>query len=383
MICQEINEGSITTPAGFTAGAVYVGVKSHKSYKPDVAILYSEVPDTRCAALFTTNRFCAAPVILGRTIAASGRARGVVVNSGNANAGTGEDGIRAAQAVERCAETLLGLPADSLFVSSTGVIGEPLPVEKVKEAVRRIVPALSGDGGHAAAWAIMTTDRMRKEYACRLKLSGGWVHVGVMAKGSGMIHPNLATTLCFLTTDAVLEPSDMHVMLKAACEDSFHMLTVDGDTSTNDSLIMFANGASGIGLDGPEDRAVFAELLEKILQDMAQRIAMDGEGAGHMMRVTVKGLASRQEAREMARTVARANSVKAALGHGTLSEALVLSAAGSAESTADFMKAACHLHLNDKTAEIEITFRDGTETATAFGCDLTEEYVHLNGDYRS
>jgi len=146
---------------------------------------------------------------------------------------------------------------------------------------------------------------------------------------------------------------------------------------------MFANGASGIGLDGPEDRAVFAELLEKILQDMAQRIAMDGEGAGHMMRVTVKGLASRQEAREIARTVARANSVKAALGHGTLSEALVLSAAGSAESTADFMKAACHLRLNDKTAEIEITFRDGDETATAFGCDLTEEYVHLNGDYRS
>ena len=383
MICRQIENGGVTSPAGFTAGAVYAGVKSRKSYKPDVAILFSERPGTACAALFTTNRFCAAPVTLGRELTAGGRARGIVINSGNANAGTGQEGLAAAREVEACAEALLKLQPGELLVSSTGVIGETFPTEKVKDAVRRIVPVLSKDGGTAAAWAIMTTDKMRKEYAGTLQLKGGPVTVGCMAKGSGMIHPNLATTLCFLTTDAAVEPELMHGMLVKACEDSFHMLTVDGDTSTNDSLIMLANGASGVTVTDPEDIKDFETLLSMILGDMARRIAADGEGAEHMLTVEVRGLGLRQEARGIARAVARSNAVKAALGHGKLSEALVLAAAGSAESTADFSLARCRIELGTSAAKILLDFNGGPESATAYGCDLTEEYVHLNGDYRS
>ena len=239
----KIKEGGITSPAGFSAGAVYAGIKSRKSYKPDVAVLLSDRP-AACAALFTTNRFCAAPVTLGREIAARGYLRGIVINSGNANAGTGEPGMAAARAVKAHAEAVFGLEPDSLLVSSTGVIGEQLPVEKVKKAVEEIAPLMSREMGSQAAWAIMTTDRKRKEGAWELSLSGGTVRVGVMAKGSGMIHPNMATTLCFIATDALMEPAPMKAMLKKACDESFHALTVDGDTSTNDSLIMFANGAS-------------------------------------------------------------------------------------------------------------------------------------------
>ncbi|MBO4872103.1 MAG: bifunctional ornithine acetyltransferase/N-acetylglutamate synthase [Lachnospiraceae bacterium] len=380
---QIIENGGITSPAGYLAGAVYAGVKSRKSYKPDVAILLSEKPDTSCAALFTTNRFCAAPVILGREIVKNGHVRGAVINSGNANAGTGEAGLKAARDVEAYAEDLLGLAPGELIVSSTGVIGETLPTEKVKDAVRRIVPALSKDGGGAAAWAIMTTDRMRKEYACTLELSGGQVKVGCMAKGSGMIHPNMATTLCFLTTDAAIEPALLHRLLANACEDSFHMLTVDGDTSTNDTLMMFANGASGVSVREPEDIRDFACLLEQILADMAARIAADGEGAKRLLTVEARGLKTRQEARRIAMAVAGSTLVKAALGHGRLYEALILSAAGNVESDAVFSKAECRIEVASLKAKIVLDFHGGDGSARAFGCDLTEEYIHLNGDYRS
>ena len=380
---QIIENGGVTSPAGFTAGAVYAGVKSRKSYKPDVAVLFSEEPDTACAALFTTNRFCAAPVILGRETVKNGRARGAVINSGNANAGTGEAGLKAAREVEAYAEELLGLKPGALIVSSTGVIGEAFPTEKVKEGVRRIVPALSRDGGGAAAWAIMTTDRMRKEYACTLELSGGQVKVGCMAKGSGMIHPDMATTLCFLTTDAAVEPALMHRMLVKACEDSFHMLTVDGDTSTNDSLFLFANGASGVSVTEPQDIRDFEQLLEQILCDMAARIAADGEGATRLLTVEARGLKTRQEARRIAMAVAGSTLVKAALGHGRLYEARILSAAGNVESEAYFSKAECRIEVASLEAKILLDFHGGGESARAFGCDLTEEYIHLNGDYRS
>ncbi len=383
MDCQIIENGGVTSPAGFQAGAVYAGVKSRKSYKPDVAVLFSEEPDTACAALFTTNRFCAAPVILGRETVKNGRARGAVINSGNANAGTGQEGLKAAREGEAYAEDLLGLKPGEMLVSSTGVIGEAFPTEKVKDAVRRIVPVLSKDGGTAAAWAIMTTDKRRKEYACTLKLKSGPVTVGCMAKGSGMIHPNMATTLCFLTTDAVMEAELMHGMLAKACEDSFHMLTVDGDTSTNDSLIMLANGASGVAVTDPEDVKDFEALLAMILGDMARRIAADGEGAKRLLTVEAAGLKTRQEARRIAMAVAGSSLVKAALGHGRLYEALILSTAGGAESRADFSKAKCRIEIGAEEAVIRLDFQDGAESTVAYGCDLTEEYVHLNGDYRS
>lgn len=382
MKIQRIEQGGITSPAGFSAGAVYVGVKSHKSYKPDVAILLSDRP-AACAALFTTNRFCAAPVILGRETAARGEARGAVINSGNANAGTGKAGLEAARAVRDWAEEQLHLPEGSLFVSSTGVIGERFPTDKVKDAVTKILPRLSPSGGSEAAWAIMTTDRKRKETAVEISLKDGPVRIGVMAKGSGMIHPNMATTLCFISCDARLEAPVMRAMLWDACEESFHALTVDGDTSTNDSLIFLANGASGIAPKDPEDEALLKDTLRSILLDMARRIAADGEGAEKTLTVRVQGLKSEEEARRVARAVTKSNTVKAALGRGDLTEALILTAAGSAESNGDFDKVFCAMDVEGTETIVLLDFHDGPCRAEAFGCDLTGEYVRLNGDYRT
>ena len=282
MAYKLIEGGGVTTPKGFLAGACYVGVKSRKSEKPDVAIIYSEQPAS-CAAMFTTNKFCAAPVILDREILKKGKARAVVINSGNANAATGEQGIKDAKTVETEAEKLLGLGEDEVFVCSTGVIGQKLPVEKVLEGVRRIVPDMSVEKGTDAAWAIMTTDLVKKEVAYELELSGGTIRIGACAKGSGMIHPNMATMLAYITTDAKIDAAVVQPMLKASTDKSFNMMTVDGDTSTNDSLFLLANGASGVAVETEADKAAFAEILDMICMDMARRIASDGEGATHLM----------------------------------------------------------------------------------------------------
>lgn len=204
--------------------------------------------------MFTTNKFCAAPVILDREILKKGKARAVVINSGNANAATGTQGIEDAKRVETEAEKLLNLGEDEVFVCSTGVIGQKLPVEKVLDGVRRIVPELSKDKGTDAAWAIMTTDTVRKEVAYEMELSGGTVRIGAMAKGSGMIHPNMATMLAYITTDAKVDASVLQGMLKKSTDKSFNMMTVDGDTSTNDSLFLLANGASGVAIETEESQ---------------------------------------------------------------------------------------------------------------------------------
>ena len=379
---RSIKYGGITSPEGFTAGAVYAGVKSHKREKPDVALLISDRP-AACAAMFTRNAFCGAPVTLGRKIAERGVTRGVVLNSGNANAGTGQAGIDGALSVERYAEGLLGFEEDSLFVSSTGVIGEAFPTDKVKDAVMQIVPRLSKSGGHEAARAIMTTDRYIKEEAYELTLSSGKVKIGVMAKGSGMIHPNMATVLCFITTDACLDPSYMRSMLKNACDISFNLLSVDGDTSSNDTLLMMANGASGVAPESEDDRQAIEHAINATLLDMSFRIASDGEGASKTTIVHVKGAPDDIEARRIARGVVSSSSVKAALGHGLLSEALVLSAAGSVASTADFSDVSCRIETDGVMTIVDITFKQGSGSAEAFGCDLTTEYIRLNSFYRT
>ena len=307
-----IEGGGVTAPKGWLAGAVYTAIKKRENRKPDVAVLYSEQPAS-CAACFTTNKFCAAPVILGREILKKGKARAVVINSGNANAATGEQGIQDAKAVQALAEELLGLGKDEVFVSSTGVIGQRLPVEKVMDGVRQIVPMLSADKGSDAAWAIMTTDLVRKECAYELELSGGTIRIGAMCKGSGMIHPNMATLLSYVTTDAKVEANELQKMLSAACDKSFNMLTVDGDTSTNDSLFLMANGASGVELKTEEDKEAFAKIVEVICVDMARRIAADGEGATHLLEVEAYELPTEHDARLVARSIAGSNLFKCAV----------------------------------------------------------------------
>ena len=407
MAYKVIEGGSITSPKGYLAGACYVGVKSRKSEKPDVTILYSQEPAT-CAALFTTNKFCAAPVLLGREVLKKGKARAVVINSGNANAATGEQGLANAKKVELLAEELLGLGEDEVFVSSTGVIGQQLPVEKVLEGVRRIVPNMTVEQGTDAAWAIMTTDLVKKEVAYELELSGGTIRIGAMAKGSGMIHPNMATTLSYVTTDAKVEAAVLQPLLKAAADKSFHMLTVDGDTSTNDSLFLFANGASGVAIETEEDKAAFAALLDDICIDMARRIASDGEGATHLMIVEAKGLPTEQDARTVARSIAGSTLFKAAVFGRDANWGRIMAAAGYSGADVDPTKADCILKsaagevvvmeagfgadfseelakavLTEHDITVVVDFHSGDGQATAFGCDLTYDYVKINGDYRS
>ena len=407
MAYKVIEGGSITSPKGFLAGACYVGVKSRKSEKPDVAILYSQEPAS-CAALFTTNKFCAAPVLLGREVLKKGRARAVVINSGNANAATGEQGMENAKKVELLAEELLGLGEDEVFVSSTGVIGQQLPVEKVLDGVRRIVPNMTVEQGTDAAWAIMTTDLVKKEVAYELELSGGTIRIGAMAKGSGMIHPNMATTLSYVTTDAKVSADLLQPMLKAAADKSFHMLTVDGDTSTNDSLFLFANGASGVAIETEEDKEAFAALLDDICIDMARRIASDGEGATHLMIVEAKGLPTEQDARLVARSIAGSTLFKAAVFGRDANWGRIMAAAGYSGADVDPTKADCILKsaagevvvmeagfgadfseelakavLTEHDITVVVDFHSGDGQATAFGCDLTYDYVKINGDYRS
>ena len=407
MAYKVIEGGSITSPKGYLAGACYVGVKSRKSEKPDVTILYSQEPAT-CAALFTTNKFCAAPVLLGREVLKKGKARAVVINSGNANAATGEQGLANAKKVELLAEELLGLGEDEVFVSSTGVIGQQLPVEKVLEGVRRIVPNMTVEQGTDAAWAIMTTVLVKKEVAYELELSGGTIRIGAMAKGSGMIHPNMATTLSYVTTDAKVEAAVLQPLLKAAADKSFHMLTVDGDTSTNDSLFLFANGASGVAIETEEDKAAFAALLDDICIDMARRIASDGEGATHLMIVEAKGLPTEQDARLVARSIAGSTLFKAAVFGRDANWGRIMAAAGYSGADVDPTKADCILKsaagevvvmeagfgadfseelakavLTEHDITVVVDFHSGDGQATAFGCDLTYDYVKINGDYRS
>ena len=407
MAVQVIENGGITAPRGFLAGAVYAGVKSRKSYKPDVAVLLSDRP-AAVAALFTTNRFCAAPVTLGRELLKQGFARGVVINSGNANAGTGARGLEDARSIAVFAERLLGLESGQMFVSSTGVIGEYLPVEKIQGAVEKIVPTLSPAGGSDAAWAIMTTDKARKELAVELTLTGGTIRIGAMSKGSGMIHPNMATTLTFLTTDAAIDRALLQSLLRDACDSSMHLLTIDGDTSTNDSIFLFANGASGVRIEHPDDVAASADALNQICLTMAKKIAADGEGASRMMTVETQGLPTNEDAFAVARVVASSTSVKLALGQGRLGWGEILTAVGNSGVDCGDTAPDCTVRsplgeavlsrdglaaegiepqltqvLSASEITISLDFHRGDGRGLAYGCDLTDEYVRINGDYRS
>ena len=401
--------GGVTAPKGFLAGAAYAGVKNpnKKSEKPDVAVLYSETP-CACAACFTKNKFCAAPVLLGREVLKKGKARAIVINSGNANAATGEQGIKDAKAVEEAAEKLLGLGEDEVFVCSTGVIGKRLPFERVIRGVEMSVAGLGRDKGSDAAWAIMTTDTVRKESAYELKLSGGTVRIGAMAKGSGMIHPNMATMLAYVTTDAKAAPADLQKMLSRAVDISFNMTTVDGDTSTNDSIFLLANGASGVEIVTEEDKAALAGLVEHICLDMTKRIASDGEGATHLIEVQAYGLPTEHDARLVAKSIAGSSLFKAAVFGRDANWGRIMAAAGYSGADVDPTNADCYLEssagkiqvmqggfgldfdeelakkiLSEHDITVIVRFYQGEGEAKAWGCDLTYDYVRINGDYRT
>ena len=403
-------EGGVTTPQGFTAVAVYTAIKKRENKKPDVAVLYSDLPCS-CAACFTTNKFCAAPVILDREILKKGKARAVVINSGNANAATGKQGIEDARTVEREAEKLLGLGEDEVFVCSTGVIGQRLPVDKVLQGIREIIPAkLAKENGSEAAYAIMTTDTVRKECAYELQLSTGTVKIGAMAKGSGMIHPNMATMLVFITTDCAISPAMLQKALSTDIANTFNMVSVDGDTSTNDMVTVLANGLAGnaeITEEGA-DFTAFMQALNTVTVYLCRCIAGDGEGATKLLECKVSGAETLDIAKTVAKSVICSSLTKAAMFGADANWGRVLCAIGYSGAPVDvnkidvqfaskagtilvcengagvdFSEEQAKKILLEHEIEILIDLKSGSAASTAWGCDLTYDYVKINGDYRT
>ena len=396
-----IRTGTVTAPEGFHAGAIRAGIKKDTGTKPDLGILFSEAPCV-AGAVFTTNRIKAAPVVLTRRRLRYGKATAVVVNSGCANACTGVRGLRDAAKMAELAAEGLSVSPDDVVVASTGTIGRRLPMRRIQQAMDRIV--LSRDGGHTLARAIMTTDTVPKEAAVAVRADDGAFVIGGIAKGSGMIHPNLATLLGFISTDAALELDFLRTALRKAVDVSFNMVSVDGDTSTNDMVLMMANGlADGRPIDQDSKRAeAFQQALERLCIFLAKRIAADGEGASRLIEVTVKGAASVAQARRAARTIISSSLVKTAVyggdpNWGRIMAALGRSGAKVAEAKVDlyfgsicvasggrsvkFNRRDTRRFLHGKEVPITLQLNQGTASATAWGCDLTKDYVAINSEY--
>jgi glutamate N-acetyltransferase/amino-acid N-acetyltransferase len=390
-----IPSGGITSPGGFLAGATSAGIK-YKN-RPDLGILFSEV-DCTAAAVFSTNRVRAAPVVLSQQRLKSGKARAVVINSGCANACTGERGFKDAAAMTEMAAEHVGVAAEEVLVASTGVIGTMLPMESIRDAIAGL--KLTPEGGHELARAIMTTDTVPKEVAVR---AGGFT-IGGMAKGSGMIHPNLATMLCFLTTDADVEIGFLKEALKEAVDVSLNMVSIDGDDSTNDMVLIMANGRAGgeTVVAGGRRAEVFQEALNKACIRLAKALARDGEGATRLIEVNVKGAASLADARAAARTIVSSSLVKAAVHGSDPNWGRIIAAAGRSGAELEENKLSLEIggiclvrggepvsynkekvvkHLDGEEVSIVLNLNTGNAGATAWGCDLSEEYVTINSEY--
>jgi glutamate N-acetyltransferase/amino-acid N-acetyltransferase len=391
---ETIPEGTVTSPEGFFAGATSAGINKKAENKPDLGVLFSEAPCV-ATALFTTNRIKAAPVVLSQQRLKEGRAGAVVVNSGCANACIGERGVRdAAKMAELTAEGI-GMSPEEVLVASTGVIGVPLPMKQIAPAIKQV--SLSRDGGHELARAMMTTDTFAKETAVRVRARNSEFTIGGVAKGSGMIHPDLATLLCFLTTDAAVELDFAKAALKKAVDASFNMISIDRDTSPNDMVLLLANGRAG---KVPAD--AFEQALEQVCVYLAKCVAADGEGSTKLIEVVVSGARSLTEARLAARTVVSSSLVKAAIhgadpNWGRIMAALGRSGAEVEESKTDLyigniplVKAGAPLSFNQqgvikllggKEVVVGLNLNLGSASATAWGCDLSEEYVTINSQY--
>ncbi|HVS62775.1 MAG TPA: bifunctional glutamate N-acetyltransferase/amino-acid acetyltransferase ArgJ [Thermoanaerobaculia bacterium] len=402
-----IEGGGITSPRGFRASAVASGIKRSGL---DLALIVS-VREASVAGMFTSNRVRAAPVRWCERIAAQGVARAILANSGNANACTGPQGERDAERMAAAAGRALDLPADRVLVASTGVIGHPLPVERIEKALPAAVAGLGGDG-RTAAEAIMTTDTRPKSAAIALDLGGRRVALGGIAKGAGMIGPDLvpprldeplhATILLFLTTDAAVAPVALREALRSAIDVSFNAITVDGDTSTNDTALLLANGeAGGPPLDGGALEA-FTRALTELTRALALEIVRDGEGATRVIRIEVTGAPSREDAKRVAMTVANSPLVKTAFSAGEPNWGRLLMAVGrsgvaveepllsvrigglqiverglGAGTDLEALRAAMSL----PEAEVSIDLGLGSASFTAWTCDLSEEYVRINAHY--
>ena len=388
----------VTYAHGFRAGAAKAGVKHGRPERLDVALIVSERP-CAAAAVFTTNQVIAAPCVVSRRHVERGPLRAIVVNSGNANACTGEQGERDAIAMAEAAATVVGCSPYEIAVASTGVIGFKLPVERIAAVLPSI--ALTEDGWDDTSRAIMTTDTRPKVAQRELNLTAGTVRIGGVAKGAGMIHPNMATLLAFVTTDAAVVPGDLRRIVSRAADTTFNAISVDGDTSTNDTLLVLANGASGVTPKGA-DLAAFEEGVRAVCADLARMIVADGEGATKVFEVRVRGAASPADARLAARTITNSNLVRTAIHGGDPNWGRVLAAAGRSGARVDDRKASVRIGdlfvyrsgaplvvadadvralFAADAIQIEVTLGLGDGEATAWGCDMSAEYVRINAEY--
>ncbi len=405
-----IIDGGVTAAKGFKAGGLNAGIKN--KVKKDMAMVVSDAPCT-VAGTFTTNKVCAAPVIWDKNVVDnSPYAQAVVINSGVANACTGKEGLDACEKISQVAGKVLNIPSDAVLVASTGVIGMQLPMDKISAGIEAL-PAQLGytrESAAEAATAIMTTDTVSKEVAVTFEIGGKTVTMGGMCKGAGMIHPNMATMLGFITTDAAIDKALLSKAIKEIIADTFNMISVDGDTSTNDTVLVLANGLAGNDTIAAEDEdyKTFYEALAYVCRELAKKIAGDGEGATCLFEATVVGAASKEQAKILAKAIITSNLTKAAIFGHDANWGRILCAMGY--SGADFDPYKVEIFFESSAGKLQIV-KDGTatdyseekateilsqnpvkcianvnmgdETATAWGCDLTFDYVKINADYRS
>ena len=397
-----VDGGTITTARGFQAGGTYVGIKTFSEDKMDMGLLLSDTPCS-VAGVFTKSSLVSPSVTVNReTLTAGGPVRGLVVNSGIANAGVGEQGYVDAKEMAAVAATGLGVKPEEVLVFSTGVIGVELPMTLIHKGVGEI--ELKDDGGNALARAMMTTDTRTKEAAVSVDVGGADVNICGVAKGSGMIHPNMATMLCFVATDAAVEQDFLRSILPDIAESTLNMLDIDGDTSTNDSLVVLANGAAGNAsiTAGNTDADTFRDALKEVLVQLTRQLAQDGEGATTLIVAEVQGARNIADARMIAKTITSSLLVKSAVygadpNWGRLVMALGRSGAEMVESKIDlYINGVCIMESgrpvpfhrdavvalmrgDEVTFGVNLNLSDGQ--ATAWGCDLTEEYVVINSAY--
>ena len=398
-------EGRFLNPVGYSYAGIHAGLKKRKK---DMALIVSDRMATSAAA-FTTNVVKAAPVIYDMGILKGGKAQAILVNSGNANACTGTRGLEDAGHSAALVAHELDIPEDAVFVSSTGVIGVPLDMERIEGGVKELATSL-GDDPIPAAEAILTTDTKTKLASVEVEIDGKSVTISGMAKGSGMIHPNMATMLCFIITDATIGHEALQKLLGKGISDSFNMISVDGDTSTNDSVIVLANGASGCGEieEGSTAYAAFAAVFDQVLGELARQIVKDGEGASRFIEMRVTGASSKADARTLARAVISSSLVKAAFFGADANWGRILCAMGYSGASfnpdlvdLDFISAKGKIRvleggvplpfdedeakaiLLEKEVAVLADCHQGDGEAVAWGCDLTYDYVKINGDYRS
>ena len=403
----KFTDGGVTAPKGFTANGIHCGIRKSKD-KKDLALIFCE-KECDTAAVYTQNLVCGAPITVTKNNISDGKARAVVCNSGIANT-CNADGIEKAEGMCEITANALGISKSDIIVASTGVIGQPLDLEPVKNGIGKLVSGLNKNGSDSAANAIMTTDTVKKEFACEFTLGGKPCHIGAISKGSGMIHPNMATMLAFITTDANISSEMLKSSLLEVVADSFNMLSVDGDTSTNDTVAILASGLCENEriTEKNDDYRTFTLALSSICEKLVKLMAKDGEGATKLVECVVTGASDVKTAKTCAKAVICSSLVKAAMFGSDANWGRILCALGYSGvdidvhkvdvkfssdggeikvckdgSGIDFSEELAKKVLSCDEVYILVDLKSGVSCATAYGCDLTYDYVKINGDYRT